>query len=63
MLPGCAIGMLYKSTILGFCCSLKMESIHLNITAGVYMQDKGLIIADPNELFDAKSMEGVDLEL
>ena len=62
-LPSCAIGMLYKSKILGFCGSLKSGSIQLNITTGVYMQDQGLIATDPKELHLAKGMEGVNLEL
>ena len=55
--------MLYKSKILGFCGSSKSGSIQLNVSAGVYMQDQGLITADPQELRLANNMEGVNLEL
>ena len=55
--------MLYMFKILGFCGGFKSGSIQLNISPGVYMQDQGLIAADPQELCLAKNMEGVNLEL
>ena len=55
--------MLYKSKILGFCGSFKSGSIQLKVSAGIYMQDQGLVAADPKELRLAKSMKGVNLEL